>query len=139
MNDIFDALRSNARIIVPAAVLVIILAIVIGIVVGLRNPSGVAVNGDYVESGLREMGPDRDETGLLVPGPVVPRLFEDDTTETFYLEQHTEYIESFELKHVSVSELIEYRKRGVEVHFKPFQVENVDLEILNVKEELAEP
>ena len=139
MNDIFDVLRSNAKIIVTAAVLVILLAIVIGVVVGLRNPSELAVSGDFVEPGQRENDPNRDATGLLVPGPVVPRLFKNDATGVYFLEQHTEYIESLEFKKISVSELIEYRKRGVELHFKPFQVENVDLEILTVKDELAEP
>jgi hypothetical protein len=139
LNDIFNLLRSNARIIVPAAVLVIILAIVIGIVIGLRSPSDIPVGEGFDASRLREVGPDLDETGLLVPGPIVPRLYEDDTAEFFQLEDRTAYIDSIELKQISISELIEYRKRGVEVRFKPFQVENVDLEILSVKDELAEP
>ena len=139
MSDIFDVFRSNARLIIPAAVLVIVLAVVVGIVVGLRNTTDVAVNEESIESGLRETGPYRDQSGLLVPGPVMPRLYDDDTTMSPYLEHNTEYIDSFEFKQVSISELIEYRNRGVEVHFKPFQVENVDLEILSEKDELAEP
>ncbi len=136
MNDFIAVLRSNVKIIVPAAVIVIVLAIVIGVIVGLSGRSEVEVN---VELRFREMELDRDETGLLIPGPVVPRLFDEDAPETFYLEHHPEYIESFELMQVSVSELIEYRKRGVEVHFKPFQIENEELDILTVKDELAEP
>ena len=136
MNDFIAVLRSNVKIIVPAAVIVIVLAIVIGVIVGLRGRSEGEVN---VELQLREIEPDRDETGLLIPGPVVPRLFDEDAAETYYLEHHPGYIESFELMQVSVSELIEYRKRGVEVHFKPFQIENEELDILTVKDELAEP
>ena len=138
MNDIFDILRSNARIIVPAAVIVVILAVVIGIVIGLNNTPDYTVSGENVETGLREMEPLRDEGGLLVPGPVIPSLSQG-SNENRHLGQQTDYIESFELKQVNISELIEYRKRGVEVHFKPFRVENVDLEILIEKDELAEP
>jgi hypothetical protein len=138
LNDFFDVLRSNVRIIVPAAVLVVILAVVIGIIVGLNNASDYTVSEEPVETRLREMGPDRDETGLLVPGPVVPSLSQDNS-ENMYPDQQTDYIESFELKQVSVSELIEYRRRGVEVHFKPFRIENVEYEILSEKDELAEP
>ena len=139
MNDFIGVLRSNVKIIVPAAVIVIVLAIVIGVIVGLSGRSEVEVVGDDFELRLREMELDRDKTGLLIPGPVVPRLFDEDAPETFYLEHHPEYIESFELMQISVSELIEYRKRGVEVHFKPFQIENEELDILTVKDELAEP
>jgi hypothetical protein len=138
LNDFIAVLRSNVKIIVPVAVIVIVLAIVIGVIVGLSGRSEVEVTGDDVELRLREMELDRDETGLLIPGPVVPRLY-DDAPETFYLEQHPDYIESSEFMQVSVSELIEYRKRGVEVHFKPFQIENEELDILTVKDELAEP
>ena len=136
MNDFIAVLRSNVKIIVPATVIVIVLAILIGVIVGLSGRSEVEVN---VELRFREMELDRDETGLLIPGPVVPHLFDDDAPGTFYLEDHPVYIESFELMQVSVSELIEYRKRGVEVHFKPFQIENEELDILTVKDELAEP
>jgi hypothetical protein len=139
LNDFIVVLRSNLKIIVPVAVIVIVLAVVIGVIFGLSGRSEVKVIGDDVELRLREMELDRNETGLLIPGPVVPRLFDEDTVETFYLEHHPEYIESFELMQVSVSELIEYRKRGVEAHFKPFQIENEKLDILTVKDELAEP
>ena len=138
MNDIFDVLRSNVRIIIPAALLVVILAVVIGIIVGLNNASDYTVSEETVETGLREMGLDRDESGLLVPGPIVPSLSQENL-ENIYPDQQSDYIESFELKQVSVSELIEYRKRGVEVHFKPFLIENVEYEILIEKDELAEP
>ena len=138
MNDIFDLLRSNVRVIVPAAVLVVILAVAIGIIVGLNNASDYTVSEETIETGLHEMGPDRDESGLLVPGPVVPSLSQD-SSGNIYPDQKTDYIESFQLKQVSVSELIEYRKRGVEVHFKPFRIENVEFEILSEKDELAEP
>ena len=138
MNDFFDVLRSNVRIVIPAAVLVVILAVVIGIIVGLKNASDYTGSEETVETGWRETGPERDESGLLVPGPVVPSLSQGNS-KNMYPEQQTDYIELFELKQVSVSELIESRKRGVEVHFKPFRVENVEFEILSEKDELAEP
>jgi hypothetical protein len=139
LNDIFDVLKSNARIIVPVAVLVLVLAVAIGILIGLRNPSEIGVTGESSGPGLGEMVAERDETGLFVPGPVLPSLFDEDPAATLYPEPQADYIQLFDFKQVSVTELIESRRRGVDVHFKPFQVENRDLEILSEKDELAEP
>ena len=139
MNDILDLLKNNARIIVPVAVLVLVIAVVIGILIGLRNPAKDVLSGESGRLGPGEMMAERDETGLFVPGPVLPSLFDADPAAMLYPEPQTDYIQSFEFNQVSVTELIESRRRGVAVHFKPFQVENRDLEILSEKDELAEP
>ncbi len=127
------------KIIIPAAAIVIFLAVLIGVVIGLSRRPEVVETG--VEKSLipPETTVGRDESGLLIPDPVFMRLFQDDAPETFYFDHHPEYIESFELRHVKVSELLEYRRRGVEVHFKPFQIEGEEYDILTFEDELAEP
>jgi hypothetical protein len=139
LNDFYEILRDNIRIIIPAAVVVVVIAVVIGIFVGLRNPSGPGVSGELAELLQRDIPPDRDETGLFVPGPVVPRLYDSALSEDMYPGQRTDYLDSLEFKNIDTSELIEHRPRGVEVHIKPFRIENVELEILSEKDELAEP
>ena len=139
MNNFISALRSNIKIIITAAAIVIVLAILIGVFIGLSRRPVVMETGIETSLMSRETTMGRDETGLLIPGPVFLRLFQDDAPETFYFDHHPEYIESFELKQVKVSELLEYRRRGVEVHFKPFQIEGEEYDILTFKDELAEP
>ncbi len=139
MNDVLSIIRKNLKLIIFIALGCILFSAVLGLVIGLlRNPS----QSDYldeIELSAEEGRTRERDVGFIMPAPIIPNLGDDDLEHTFYFDRHPEFIDSIEMIPIKISELIRYRKRGLQSDLKPFEFMGEELDILTTQDELAEP
>ena len=138
MSDLLEPITRNLKLIIVLVLAALAIAVAVGVLVGLSGrPSELDIT---EEKPARAGSPaDRDETGLLVPAPVLPPIAEDAEGALPYLDQHPEFIDEIEPMSATLSELIQQRARDVQADVKPFEFMGEELDILTYESEIAEP
>jgi hypothetical protein len=139
LNDILSIIRKNSKLILFAALGCILLSAALGLAIGLlRNPSQPDFL-DEIERMAEESRPGEKDIGFIMPAPIVPGFGGEDLDHTFYFDRHPEFIDNIEMVPVKISELILYRKKGLQLDLKPFEFMGEELDVLTTQDELAEP
>jgi hypothetical protein len=143
LNDLFEWVKANARLVLLGTIAAILLSIVIGFLLGLakrgRSPESRiqidAVDEPVTESILAE----KKEKIMLLPRPVIPILNEGKNKYSFYLDGDNSEAGRLELIPVKISDLLRHREIGLDLDIKAFQFNNEELDIITDKNELVEP
>ena len=139
MSDLLEPITRNLKLIIVLVLAALAIALAVGVLVGLSGrPSGLDII-EEVPARAGSAAADRDETGLLLPAPVLPPSAEDAEGALPYLDQHPEFIDEIEPMPATLSELIQQRARDVQADVKPFEFMGEELDILTYESEIAEP
>ena len=143
MNEIFEWVKTNSRLVLFGTVAAIVLSTFIGFLLGLskREPAPetkvqIDIADEAINAGsLKEIKGKR----LLLPEPVIPILNEVKNKYSFYLDEDRSSAKGLELIPEKISDLLKHRDIGLDSDIKAFQFNNEELDIITDKTELAEP
>jgi hypothetical protein len=139
LSDLLEPITKNLKLIIVLVLAALAIAVAVGVLVGLSGrPSGLDI-AEEVPPRDGVAAADLDETGLLLPAPVLPPIAEDAEGAIPYLDQHPEFIDEIEPMPAALSKLIQQRARDVQADVKPFEYMGEELDILTYKNEIAEP
>ena len=143
MNEIFEWVKANVRIVLLGTIAAIVISILIGFLLGLaksRPDPEARIRIDTIDEQIAaESLTKKREKRLLLPAPVIPILNEVKNKYSFYLDEDISNASGLELLPAKISDLLKHRDIGLDSDIKAFQFNNEELDIITDKNDLAEP